>query len=65
MLDGLTDEADPTAEAIRKAAGDPRSVIEMKTKTQCQPLRPDAPLQPLLKGRKHLEILISQAHAGG
>ncbi len=65
LLDHRAEDPGGSAPAIREAAADPRSVIEMKTPEGYLPLERETPLNTILHGRKNLEILVSRPHAGG
>ena len=65
LLDDVTDDPHRTVPAIREAAADPRSVVEVKTPEGYLPLEQETPLSDVFRAHKSLEILVSRPHAGG
>ena len=65
LLAGVGEDPDGTAPVLREAVQDPRSVIEVKSRSGYEPLEGRAPFKGVLRGRQSLELLISRPHAGG
>ena len=65
LLDKRPDGGDGTALALREAASDPRSVIEVKAPQGYQPVDRTSTFGNVLAGRTDLDVMVSRPHAGG